>query len=362
MLALLTFVAQTDAVSSVRILLGSCVSLMLACSERADPLDELPEPTPTPAEVAQEPEQPADPGPQQTAVAGARVRVLGTAQDGGLPHAACSCEFCEAARHDASRARLVASLGVIAPESGKAFLIDATPDIHEQLDALADIGKPGAGRVDREPVDGILLTHAHIGHYLGLALLGFEAVHTTQMPVWTSEKMDQFLRTNAPWEQLVRIENISLRRFSTEAPEPLADGITVQALAVPHRDEYADTHGFVIKGPRASLLYVPDSAPWSAWEVPLPKVIEEHGVTVAVLDATFYSADELPGRDLSALAHPLMTDTMELLQGLVESGQVSVYFTHFNHSNPVLDPSGPTRTQTLRRGFLIAEDGLELPL
>ncbi len=35
------------------------------------------------------------------------VLVLGTAQDGGLPHAACRCVHCRAARDDPARARAV---------------------------------------------------------------------------------------------------------------------------------------------------------------------------------------------------------------------------------------------------------------
>jgi hypothetical protein len=60
---------------------------------------------------------------------------------------------------------------------------------------------------------------------------------------------------------------------------------------------------------------------------------------VALLDATFYSPDELPDRDVSKIRHPLVTDSMELLGPQVKAGKVRVLFTHLNHSNP---PSIPT--------------------
>ena len=53
------------------------------------------------------------PRPQGAGTEGPRVRVLGTVQDGGLPHPACDCPRCEAARRDPARRRYVASLAVL---------------------------------------------------------------------------------------------------------------------------------------------------------------------------------------------------------------------------------------------------------
>jgi len=57
-----------------------------------------------------------------------------------------------------------------------------------------------------------------------------------------------------------------------------------------------------------------------------------------LLDATFFSADELPGRDLSQISHPLATDTAEQLAGV----DCDVRLIHLNHSNP-LHRFGPER-------------------
>jgi pyrroloquinoline quinone biosynthesis protein B len=344
--------------------LGFALVLALGCSERAQPLDTVPAPTTRVATTGTEP-APADAIPEPAPVAdddGPHLRLLGTAQDGGLPHAACTCPRCDAARHDAARARLVASVAIVDPGAGQAFMVDATPDIHEQLHALHDVGDRPEGRADRAPVAGILLTHAHIGHYLGLALLGFEAVHTRELPVWASPRMSEYLRQNGPWEQMVRIENIDLRPVGPEQRIELTPALHATPLLVPHRDEYTDTYGFLIEGPHANVLYVPDTSPWRTWSTPLPEFLEAHEVDVALLDATFYSGDELPGRDLDTLAHPLVVDTMDLLQPLVDDGKVKVYFTHLNHSNPALDPSGPELAEIRRRGFEVASDGQHIPL
>jgi pyrroloquinoline quinone biosynthesis protein B len=129
---------------------------------------------------------------------------------------------------------------------------------------------------------------------------------------------------------------------------------------VPHRDEYSDTVGFLIRGPRRSLLYVPDSDPWAAWTSSLSDRLA--GVDLAFLDGTFFSADELPGRSIESIGHPLITDSMELLEPLVVAGGPSVYFTHLNHTNPALDPRSPERAEIERRGFAVLEDGQRFPL
>jgi pyrroloquinoline quinone biosynthesis protein B len=297
-----------------------------------------------------------------TPSAGPFLRVLGTAQDGGLPHAACSCDRCRAARWDPKLARRVASLAVVLPESGRVFLIDATPDLPEQLEALADVREPPAGRVDRSPVDGVFLTHAHMGHYLGLAWFGYEALHTRGLPVWCTPRMAAFLRGNGPWSLLVARGNVALRELDPAAAGAveLGDGVTVRAVAAPHRDEYTDTVGFLVRGPRTAVLYVPDTDSWAAWGARLDEVLAE--VDLALVDGTFYSRDELPDREVAEIGHPLIADSLERLGEAVRGGRLRVYFTHLNHSNPALDPDGSERRAIERAGFGVLEDGEEIPL
>lgn len=286
------------------------------------------------------------------------VLVLGTAQDGGIPHAGCHCPRCDAARDDGTRVRLIASLAVVLPEPRRVFVIDATPDIRRQLDMLRDPDRPQG--TDRAPVDGILLTHAHIGHYLGLAFLGFEAIHSRGVPVHASAPLAEYLRNNGPWSQLVRLENVVLFETSPGRRIELGQGVSVTPLAVPHRDEYTDTSGFVVRGPRRTVLYVPDTDSWDAWDPPLTERLE--AVDVAILDGTFYSVDELPGRDVSAIGHPLISDSIELLQPMLSERAVEVFFTHLNHSNPVLDDDGRILEQIEARGFGVLADGQRIPL
>ena len=294
------------------------------------------------------------------AAEGPFVRVLGTAQDGGLPHAGCACDRCEAARHDPGLRRRVASLAVVLPASGRVYLVDATPDLREQLDALADVRRPPPGRVDRSPVDGILLTHAHMGHYLGLVFLGREAIASDGLPVWATPRMGDFLAGSGPWSQLLSLGNVELRGLAPGEAVDLGDGVTATAVPVPHREEYSDTVGFRLRGPRATLLYVPDTDSWEAWGGALDGALA--GVDVALVDGTFHSADELPGRALAEIPHPMIADSVHRFAPAVAAGRLRVLFTHLNHSNPALDRDGPERRALEAAGFAVLEEGQELPL
>ena len=254
----------------------------------------------------------------------------------------------------------MASIGIVVPEAGKRFLVDASPDLREQLDRLPEVGRHAKGGVDRAPVDGVLLTHAHVGHYLGLAFLGFEAVHTSKLPVWATPRMASFLTANAPWSRLVSRDEIDLRESPPGVAFDLAPGIRVTPYAVPHRDEDSDTVAFKIEGPRHTVFYAPDTDTWATWSESAKEALVS--CETALIDGTFYSADELPGRDVAKIGHPLIVTSMDLYQDRVRANRLVVLFTHLNHSNRALEPGGPELRAIEGRGFALAEDGQRLPL
>jgi pyrroloquinoline quinone biosynthesis protein B len=246
------------------------------------------------------------------------------------------------------------------PSTGRRYLIDATPDLRAQLELLPRSATAPPAGVDRAPVDGVLLTHAHVGHYLGLAFFGFEAVHTRALPVRATPRMARFLRENGPWSRLVAREEIAIVETPPGTPYELEPGIRITPFSVPHRDEDSDTVGYRISGPQRTVLYVPDTDRWSTWSPPLLETLR--GCDVAILDGTFFDASELPGRDVRSIGHPLVPETMDLLEERVRSLDITVYFTHFNHSNLLLDPRGAARRTLSKRGFAMIEEAQRLPI
>jgi pyrroloquinoline quinone biosynthesis protein B len=297
---------------------------------------------------------------EQSLPSGPFVLVLGTAQDGGLPQLGCRAEPCQRARQDPSHRRLVASLLLADPRSGRRWLIDATPDLSEQVDLVEQFA-PRAEAGGRPALfDGIFLTHAHYGHYTGLAQLGREVYGSATTPVHGSARMCQFLSTNGPWDLLVSAGHIAPSRMEPGVPVELAPDLRVTAFVVPHRDEYTDTLGFLVEGPERSLIYVPDVDKWPLLEPPIEERIAR--VDHALLDGTFFADGEIPGRAMSEIPHPFIVESLERFASLSAGERGKVYFTHLNHTNPVADPAGEAARQVRDAGCSVAGEGQVLPL
>jgi pyrroloquinoline quinone biosynthesis protein B len=273
--------------------------------------------------------------------------LLGTAQDGGLPQAGCHCSQCHLARTDPAQRRWVACLGLVDHAAQQSWLVDATPDFREQVHALHQ-------HAPDCPLAGILLTHAHVGHYAGLIHLGREAWNTRALPIYASARMAGFLQTNAPWSQLIALGNVALHLLSPGQPLRLSSGLSLTPLQVPHRDEFSDTLAFVARGtvrdPGRQLFYCPDIDTWERWDRDLRRFLSS--MDVALLDGTFFSAGELPGRDIAQIPHPLATDTAGRLAGV----DCAVHLVHLNHTNPLHRP-GPERDWLAARGLGVGTFG-----
>jgi pyrroloquinoline quinone biosynthesis protein B len=282
--------------------------------------------------------------------------VLGIAQDGGVPQAGATPS---SERESDEFRRLVVSLAVVDPKTGERWMVEATPDFPAQLRALDRIAPARAG----PSLQGIFLTHAHMGHYTGLMHLGHEAMGARGIPVYVMPRMAEFLRTNGPWSQLVRLENITLRLLEDGVPVRLNERLSVTPLVVPHRQEYSEVVGYHIQGPERSVLFIPDIDRWDAWDRAGHRIEDMLArVDVAYLDGTFFADREVGGRDMSAFPHPFITTTMERLGTLPEDQRAKVRFIHLNHTNPALHASSPARAAITRAGFNVAEELERVPL
>lgn len=289
--------------------------------------------------------------PDRSPTPAVEVLVLGTLQDGGAPHMGCWKSCCAPLYESPDPSRKVVSLGLLDISESRTYLLDASPDIAFQMGRLRN---EAPFEVSLAP-DGIFLTHAHIGHYAGLMFLGREAMNADGVPVYALPRMLEFLRSNGPWDQLVRLGNIRLNPVSEKFPVKLSAHLEIQPFHVPHRDEYSETAGYRITGPSRTALFIPDIDKWDQWEVDLAKTLEE--VDLAFLDATFYNAAEIGYRDMGEIPHPFVVESMSLLENLPVALRNKVYFIHLNHTNPLLDPNSPESNNVRRSGFRIARVG-----
>ena len=260
-----------------------------------------------------------------------------------MPHAGCSCRHCAAARAGKVPREYAASLAIVDRTVNEAFLIDAGPDFREQLFLLDE-------RHTKIQLAGILITHAHIGHYVGLMHLGREAMNSKGVPVYATPQLCDFLRRNAPWSQLVSIGNIVLHEEQPASTLTLRDRLRIEFVPVPHRGEFSDTVAFVISGPSCRLFYCPDIDAWENWGQDIRRLSDEY--EISIIDGTFFDENELPARTMSAVPHPRIRHSMQL----IGNGRSRVYFTHLNHTNPLFS-SASEREKLRQKGFDLVNQG-----
>lgn len=282
------------------------------------------------------------------------IAVLGIAQDAGIPQMGCETPFCNRARENSSLRQMVASLALVDPDSGERWIFDATPDLPEQFDLLKTITNDRTNRLD-----GIFLTHAHIGHYTGLMYLGRESMNAKETRVFAMPKMREFLSSNGPWLQLVSIKNISLVAIDDGKSVELNERISVTPFLVPHRDEFSETVGYRIKSKYRTAIFIPDIDKWEKFSTPLESLVRE--ADVLFIDGTFYADGEI-SRPISEVPHPFVSETVERLKGLPKAHRAKVVFIHFNHSNPLVQGAPNTVSAVERRGFRIARTGMKIEL
>ena len=281
------------------------------------------------------------------------IYILGNTQDAGLPHIGCQHPFCED-NFNVYEEHYTTSIAVVNSDLKKYILFEATPDITFQLNNL----KKNIFDEFLLP-ESIYITHAHIGHYTGLMYFGREALGAKDLMVKVLPRMSNFLQNNGPWSQLVDINNIKIKEINFGSSTKELTNIYITPFQVPHRDEYSETAGYIIKGKNKKALFIPDIDKWEKWDRDLSQLTQEFDFLL--IDATFYDSKEI-NRDIREIPHPLVTETLDLLSGLSTENRNKVYFIHMNHTNMMLDPDSELSKLVTSKGFNIARLGQKLYL
>ena len=294
-----------------------------------------------------------------------RVHVLGSAAGGGSPQWNCHCEVCEAARTGVrARPRTQSSLAIRGGQ-GPWFLVNASPDLRQQLETL---DQPGVDGVRAQPIAGVLLTDAEIDHTAGLLLLRESA---TPLRVYGDAGVERALSDGYPvlpmldrycgaeWQRLEPGWTLPLDGSSLEVESFAAGGDAPRYL-----DGELEAAGFVFRD-RATggvATYVPGLARLD------DSVVARFAASDLVLvDGTFWRHDELArlgisDRTAADMGHVPLSGpggTLEVLAGLERPRTVLI---HINNTNPILLEDSPEREEVVRAGIEVAYDGLEVEL
>ena len=282
------------------------------------------------------------------------IYILGVAQDAGYPQAGCFQEHCLPGWENPELRRGATSLALIDPDARSKYLFEATPQLPEQLYYLERIASS-----EYYSLDGVFITHAHMGHYTGLMFFGFESMNAKDIPVFAMPRMSSYLKSNGPWSQLVTMNNIVIRELTNQQPVQF-ERLSVTPILVPHRDEFSETVGYQIRGPSKTALFIPDIDKWEVWD---RNIVEEiRSVDYALIDATFFDENELPGRDMADIPHPFVIESISLFSELSAEDKAKVWFIHLNHTNPLLNSESEAFRRVVTEGYNIAQEGARLTL
>ncbi len=276
--------------------------------------------------------------------------ILGIVQDGGFPHAGCKKNCCKAAWRNAFLRKNVTNIAIIDPKTRQRWLIDATPDFKHQLNKLDNIFP-----LQNQPpnLNGIFLTHGHIGHFTGLINLEKAVMNATNTNVFAMPKMHKLLNTNQPWKNMIEKGNIKLKSLQNRISVNLNKRISVLPFLVPHRSEFSETIGFVINGPNKKILFIPDIDGWSQFNE-IEKLVND--TDLAFLDGTFFDRKELPNRDISQVPHPFIKQSILRFQKFPLKEKQKIFFIHLNHTNPALFPLSREYKLIIKKGFNVARE------
>ena len=297
-----------------------------------------------------------------------RVVLLGTAAGGGFPQWNCWCPTCRVARREPTRARPRTQSSVaVSADGNRWFLLNASPDVREQLGRLP-IAEPDGNR--HVAVAGVVLTDAELDHSLGLVLLR----EGRQLQLYATPPVLHTLDVDTRLLPVTRaFAEVRTCALSPGMPTELAhpgegpSGITVEPFVVPagpprfaSRDEPGHTVGLFVHDRRTggTLAYAPACGGLDA------RLLARMGATDLLLfDGTFWTDDEMialgvgtkRAREIDHLPLSGEGGSLAQLAGLATPRRV---YVHINNTNPILLEDSPERAMVTAAGVEVGMDGM----
>ncbi len=298
---------------------------------------------------------------------------MGTAAGGGFPQWNCWCPGCATVRQDARAAwPRTQSSAAISADGRHWFLLNASPDVREQLGRLASPAPDRAIR--RVPIEGVLLTDGELDHSLGLALLR----EARLLPLYTTSSIATVLDRDSrilavtrafsevPLTELPLDEVVELRHRDGTASGLSVEAFPVQGDPPMFAPEAAEGHtvGLHVRDRLSNhaCIFVPGCGALDA-----PLLARLATADILLFDGTFWSDRELidlgiSDRTARELDHLPIGGPDGSLQHLAALPCRHRVYTHINNTNPVLLEDSPERRAVSDAGLIVGFDGLSISL
>ncbi|HKU62087.1 MAG TPA: pyrroloquinoline quinone biosynthesis protein PqqB [Gemmatimonadales bacterium] len=302
-----------------------------------------------------------------------QIVLLGTAAGGGFPQWNCWCPSCRVARQEPSRARRRSqSSAAVSADGRRWFLLNASPDVHAQLERF-DAAPPDSA-LRHVPVEGVVLTDAELDHTLGVVLLR----EARFLQLWTTDAVERILEADSRILPTTRaFAQVQLRTLGSAEPAPLLyrdgcpSGISVLGFPVPAGPPRFATEEAA--GHTVGLLLRDDATGGVCAFVPgcggLDDALLEllGGADLVLFDGTFWTDDELirlriGERTARQMDHlPVSGPDGSLVRLAALPARERVY-THINNTNPMLIEDGSERAAVESAGLRVGFDGMRFTL
>jgi pyrroloquinoline quinone biosynthesis protein B len=303
-----------------------------------------------------------------------RIIVLGSAAGGGVPQWNCNCSTCRAARATPSMHSGQVSLAVSADDGQHWFLINASPDLRQQVLSTPQLF-PSPGHVRHSPIAGVILTNGEVDAVAGLLSMR----EGSPFAIHASARVLDILAANPIFNVLdsVKVKRLPMpldTPFEPILPDGNGSGLEVTAFEVPGKVAWylesdagiprytpGDTVGLTLRaragGPAVHVL--------TACAGVTPDLAQRLcGAAMVFFDGTLWRDDEMiqaglaqkTGQSMGHLSMSGPDGTIALLEPLTIDRKV---FVHINNSNPALLPGSPERQAVEAAGWIIPDVGQE---
>jgi pyrroloquinoline quinone biosynthesis protein B len=291
--------------------------------------------------------------------------VLGSGAGGGLPQWNCACDNCTLVRAGDPRvqARTQDSVAVSASGGGGWLLVNASPDVHRQIESFPALHPRGPRDT---PIGAIALTNGDLDHVLGLlSLRESQPLHvlaTERVRAGLVER-NAMLRTLArtpeqlTWTAMELGREVVLAGLGLGVTAIAASGKLPVHLVGTAEPSPEDNVALRIRDTASGKILVVATAVGSLEGV--DAIVG--GADAVLFDGTFWSDDELVARGLGRgrardMAHVPVGGDEGSLARLRHGRRI---YTHVNNTNPIVRADPAERAAVLAAGWEIAFDGME---